>query len=87
MQTVVMRWWPSRRIKPNFAALFSQEFRAPNIKKIDTTVSQFEDQDARRTSKPNFRNFNADTVVQIATDNFIYFRFEEFSRTTAYNNA
>ena len=50
-----------------FQRFFSQDFSDRNIKIVSQQFVNPEDQEARRTSKPNFRNFNADTLVQIAT--------------------
>ena len=50
-----------------FQRFFSQDFSDPKIKILTQQFLNSEDQEAHRTSKPNFRNFNADIVFQLAT--------------------
>ena len=50
-----------------FQRFLSQDFSDRNIKIVSQQFVNPEDQEARRTSKPNFRNFNAEIAVQIAT--------------------
>ena len=49
-----------------FQRFFSQDFSNPKIKILTQQFVNAEDQEARRTSKPNFRNFDANTASKLA---------------------
>ena len=83
-----MRWWPGRRIKPNFfSASFHRTFRIGILKQCRNSLS------IQKIKKPAaHQNQTSETLISkqsftLLQYNFLDFRFEEFSRTTAYNNA